>query len=314
MVCPMEVNRMDLKEYGQVYTHPFLAFDTVPFCELNRSKCDGLHALSFSDGKKNRLGFVMGERDGKLRAPFSAPYTMFAYNKSEKLEYYDEAAEALKEYARKQGKSMILTLPPTVFGSEVSKALSAFYRVGAENLYVNLNYHYETEDFVRYEENLERNARKNFHHAMQQNLCFLRLDSTNANDIERVYRVIKQNREERGFPLRMSLDSIVQTAQVIEADFFVLTYEDHDVAAAQVFYVAPHIARVIYWGDIPAFSYLRVMNYLTYKIFEFYYSSRPEIRLLDIGISTEDGVPNYGLCDFKSSIGCKTSLQFTLKI
>ena len=31
------------------------------------------------------------------------------------------------------------------------------------------------------------------------------------------------------------------------------------------------------------------------------------ISLIDIGTSTVDGVPNFGLCDFKESIGCNCS-------
>ena len=55
---------------------------------------------------------------------------------------------------------------------------------------------------------------------------------------------------------------------------------------------------------------LKSMNYLSYKIFEFYNSKG--IEILDIGISTECGIPNYGLCEFKENIGCDASSRFTL--
>lgn len=52
----------------------------------------------------------------------------------------------------------------------------------------------------------------------------------------RAYEVIRRNREERGFPLRMTLEQVWQTvSNVVQADFFVLEHEGEDVAAAQVF-------------------------------------------------------------------------------
>jgi hypothetical protein len=92
-----------------------------------------------------------------------------------------------------------------------------------------------------------------------------------------------------------------------------LTHEGVDVAAAQVFHVAEGVAQVIYWGDLKEYSQLRTMNLLSYRIFEYYYKAK-EIKLLDIGPSTENGVPNVGLCDFKESIGCSTSPKFCFKI
>ena len=131
-------------------------------------------------------------------------------------------------------------------------------------------------------------------------------------DVERAYIVIKRNRQERGFPLRMTLQDVLATRKIINADFFVMSYEGIDVAAAQVFHVAKDIAQVIYWGDLPQYSHLRTMNYFTYKVFEYY--SQTNIQILDIGPSTEDGVPNYGLCEFKENIGCEVTLKHTLLI
>jgi hypothetical protein len=53
------------------------------------------------------------------------------------------------------------------------------------------------------------------------------------------------------------------------------------------------------------------MNFLSYKIFEFY--KKTGIRIVDIGPSTENSVPNHGLCEFKESIGCDISTKFTYR-
>lgn len=68
---------------------------------------------------------------------------------------------------------------------------------------------------------------------------------------------------------------------------------------------------MIYWGDIDGYSEERPMNLLAENVYEFY--QQKGIHVLDIGPSTENGVPNYGLCDFKESIGCQCSSKYTLK-
>jgi hypothetical protein len=50
------------------------------------------------------------------------------------------------------------------------------------------------------------------------------------------------------------------------------------------------------------------MNFLSYKIFEYYQSTG--IPYIDIGHSTVDSVPNNGLCEFKESIGCSLGLLY----
>lgn len=67
--------------------------------------------------------------------------------------------------------------------------------------------------------------------------------------------------------------------------------------------------QVIYWGDIGEYEMKRPMNYLAYKVYEFY--ANKGIEVLDIGPSTEEGAPNYGLCDFKESIGCEVSMKYS---
>jgi lipid II:glycine glycyltransferase (peptidoglycan interpeptide bridge formation enzyme) len=161
---------------------------------------------------------------------------------------------------------------------------------------------------------LSRNARKNLNRAKTVPFEFVRLNARDDAQVARAYEVIKTNRESRGYPLRMSLDDVLRTIRIIDADFFVLTLDGVDVAAAQVFHVADGIAQVVYWGDVPGYGEMRPMNMLSYCLFEHYRNNG--IKVLDIGPSTEHGEPNYGLCEFKENLGCEISLKhtFTLSI
>ena len=308
----MEILRINAKEYEQIFNHPQHVFNSVTFSELNKDKCDELHYLVFKESKI-KLGIILGQRDGELRSPLSAPYGGFTSNKAVDIAFYENAVECLKHYGNELKMPIRITLVPSSFDpTHYSKSYFALQRGGANILYTDLNFEYRVEKFTNYEENLERSARKNFHNSKKVDFVFEQLDSSKESDVTRAYDVIRRNRESRGFPLRMSLQAILDTIKVVPADFFIMTYEGVDVAAAQVFHVADDICRVIYWGDITEYAHLRVMNFFTYKIFEHYYNKG--IRLLDIGISTENGIPNYGLCDFKENIGCDVSLQFSFII
>jgi len=71
--------------------------------------------------------------------------------------------------------------------------------------------------------------------------------------------------------------------------------------------VAEETVQVIYWGDLPQFSEYKTMNFLSYNIFKHY--KEAGIAMIDIGPSTEDSIPNYGLCEFKESIGCDINIK-----
>lgn len=306
----MEIQRIDSSEYKTYFSSPYHIFNSVQFSELNKDKCSDLHYLVFKDSKM-RFGIILGEKGECLCSPFSAPFGGFSFNKNEKIEYWEQAVALLKEYGKNVNKQIRISLPPAVYNPTiVSKSVNAFMRGGAVVDYMDLNYQFEVSSFADYEKNIDRSARKNLHNSRKIDFVFQQLDSNNEADVARAYNVIKQNREERGFPLRMTLQAVQDTVKVVPADFFVLTYNDIDVAAAQVFHVSTDIAQVIYWGDLPEYAELRVMNYFTYKVFEHYYSKG--LKILDIGPSTENGIPNYGLCEFKENIGCSVSLKYTL--
>ena len=57
------------------------------------------------------------------------------------------------------------------------------------------------------------------------------------------------------------------------------------------------------------FSEFKTMNFLSYEVFKYYKENG--IKVVDIGPSTEDSIPNHGLCEFKESIGCDLSPKYS---
>ena len=308
----MKIIDVSAAQYKEHFSKPLHVFNSVSFSELNKDKCDGLHYLLFED-TKIIFGLVLGEKGNSLCSPFSAPFGGFETNKARKLEYMEDALALLKEYGTEKNRKIFITLPPSVYDqSQVSKWFNVFSMSGAQLVYTELDYYFDLSHFSEYENHIGKNARKNLHNALNNNLSFIKLNSNDDKDVSRTYDVIRRNREEHDYLLRMSLQNVLDTVKIVDADFFIVTNENIDIAAAQVFRVSEDIAQVIYWGDLKDYAGLRTMNYLSYMVFKYYHDMK--FRILDVGPSTVEGVPNYGLCDFKENIGCSICPRFSFEI
>ncbi len=300
----MRITEVSPSEYKKQFAVVPHVFNSVEFSELNRDKVDGLHYLMLADDKV-RFGIILGEKSDGLHSPFSAPFGGFVMPRSQRLRYMEEALELVQSF--RPDANIHVTLPPLIYDqSQLSKWVNVLQRRAAVTC-IDLNYHFDLSRFPRYEEIVGRDARWGLHRAAREGLEFVVLAGTDA-DIERAYSVIEANRAEHGYPLRMTLQAVKDTVRHVKADFFVMTHGGIDIAAAQVFHVADGVAQVIYWGDLKEYARLRTMNWLAYNVFQYYY--KQGLKILDIGPSTEDGVPNHGLCEFKESIGCDVSPKF----
>jgi hypothetical protein len=280
----MEIVETGYLEYQRIVTNPYHIFGGAAFNHLNEDKADAVHYLLFKEGKY-RLGIIGGIRNNVFCSPFSAPFGGFSFlQKDVRISYIDEAAQLLSTWASSKGIGTIkITLPPAVYQeSFLSKQVNSLYR----NEYViektDLNYAY---DLTRFNENYAAsiwfNARKNLKIALANDFSF-KLCKT-AGENETAYNIIKKNREARGFPLRMTWEQVQLSTSVIPADFFlVLNSEQLPVAAAVVFHLNQEVVQVIYWGDLPEYASQKT-----------------------------NSIPNFGLCEFKESIGCDISCKFS---
>ena len=304
----MEILVVDYKTY-QEQLKCFSIFNSVGFSELNKSKVEEVYYLVFRDTKA-RLGIILGRRGQEVFSPFSAPYGGFVYNDEDcKAKIIDAAIGALDNWMIQKGfYKLSITLPamhynPHFLTRVVNGLNNSNYVVDG----LDVNHHFEIPN--QFEESytalLQRNARKNLNNALKQGFIFHHLDS---GETFRAHDIIAINRAAKQKPLRLTLEQVLEVSAVTTIDFFVVAHNGIDVASAIVFGINDQMAQVIYWGDNPQYAELRSMNFLTYKVFEFY--ALKGLKTLEIGISTDNSMPNYGLCEFKESIGCSVSLKY----
>lgn len=310
----MSIRRIDGEEYGRIFprggSH---VFNSAEFARLNAGKCDALHFLVMSAGKRPRMGIVLGERGGRLLSPFSAPFGGFSYNSPQHVDVVDECVELLRQYGAETGKRIEIFLPPGFYDEGMlAKTGSALLRRGAL-MYADVNFHYDlrgiTDDNWREATagKMNQKARRKMRGAMEEDFRVEVLDRNREGDVERVYGVIAANRRWRGYPLRMSLDDVKRTCATVDAELIVMSHEGGDVASALVYRVSRGVMQVVYWGDVPAGEGLNVMHRFAPEVFRICRHLGADV--LDIGPSSEEGVPSAGLCFFKESIGCEARLK-----
>jgi hypothetical protein len=307
----MEIIKVTQDEYKNIIPNPYHVFNNADFNVSNESKCERIVYLLFKD-TKYRLGIIGGINDNKFTSPFSAPFGGFSFLKEDiRIKYIEEAIVLLTEWCRLQNlKKICITLPPSIYDNKfITKQINALYRNDFNIENIDMNYHFESENFKNnYINSIWYSARKSLKKSFTNDLLFKFCSS--LDEKQEAYSVIEKNRNERGYPLRMTFDDILSTDHIINKDFFIVYKEDGEsIASAVVYYVSNIVAQVIYWGDSPEHSSLRSMNFLSFKIFEYYLDKG--IKFVDIGPSTERSIPNYGLCDFKESIGCDILSKFT---
>lgn len=311
----MTVIELTPKRFDADFRRAATIFDTTRFANLNAHKVDEVLYLGIyrdEDATRPLLGLITGRRGHNLYAPFSAPFAMMRFNACPSLELTFEAIGALKLYLKRNNYSLQWTLPPAIYGGTLNAMLTGVLEAtGARKLYSNFNQHFPADKAHIFEESLESRVRNKLRTARRRGLYTKEIDPA---DFKEAYAVILANRLEHGYPLRMSAEDVEKTIRIVPARFFVTVDPiEGNIAACQAFRTADDVWQIIYWGDRTEFSRLRPMNLLANDVISALCAD-PAINSVDIGPSSEDGVPNFGLAEFKASIGCEMLMKPTYLI
>ncbi len=309
----MYIEEITKEQYDKLRDSTAYIYSDVKFNMLNEFKIDMISYLLFKDTKLRFL-LCVGIKDDMMFCPFSAPFGTFIKIKDRtSIKQYDEALEVLDEFiASKNYKACKFILPPDIYyQEEIILLINSLFRANYTIKHIDINFQFDFKEIIleKYIDNLSTNARRNLKIALSMNLKFIKCEMDSERAI--AYNIIKNNREYKGYPLRMSYEQILETSKIVKSEFFMVKYGENYIASAIVFYVKMDIAQLIYWGDINGYSEYKPMNFLAYHLISYY--KKKGISYLDIGPASDEGIPNYGLCDFKKSIGCETSNKFTFE-
>ena len=298
-----KIINLSAEDYSRAFPRPSVVYNSMAFTSLNAVRATSVSHMAITDNSGTPiLGLTVGERDERMLAPFSAPFAMFDFNREHRAETMLEAARLLRD----RFPGLLLTLPPAPYWPAMNaKTLLALLASGARQLYCDWNYHIDLSRDFRAD--LTSSNRNKLRRAEREGLSLRRAEPMEA------YEIIRLNRDHKGYRLAMSAEQVEQTIKVVNADFFVVDDSRGQAqASAMVYHVAPQIAQLIYWGDIPQPSVRNAMTVLAALLTEHYRNAG--FRVLDLGPSGGEGYPNLGLSEFKESLGAITSPKPTLQL
>ena len=303
----IELDPKTFRHFFPTDPHPFVS---GPFITLNQKKADRIIRLA-EDSLKLGMGLVAGVKQGLILSPFSAPFGGFHFkNENMYTGEIDGFLDQLKEYIVAEGlQGMELTLPPDLYHQTFNaKMVNALIRGGFQSELPDITGWIELDQFegsFSY-----KNSREYYRQALRNGLFFKTV--TEREEQNEVYELIRENRARFGRPIYMTFDDIIHTSELWTTDFFQVTSADHHMVASGIFYRShPAIIHALFWGDNEAGRPLRAMDFLAFNIWSYYKDLG--FKYIDLGISTESGIPNEGLLRFKESHNGTSSLKYKFR-
>lgn len=298
---------VDAKTFEQYFCNEAHPFNSNAFIELNKAKVEKIVRL-VENTDKPEIGLLAGISNNMLLSPFSAPFGGFHFKKenmySDKI---DAFILALKEYIRsKNYKEFRITLPPDIYHQTFNaKCVNVLNRAGFLSQTPEIT---SWIDLSSVEDNYtQKNSREYYRQAQRNQLVFEQAFS--ESDKADAYNLIRENRAKFDRPIYMKLDDLKQIEGLWPVDFFKVTTPEGEMLASAIFYRWKHkVVYAVFWGDNEQGRPLRAMDFLLLNLWHFY--KKMGYRYVDLGISTEDGIPNPGLLRFKETHEAVSSVRY----
>lgn len=194
----------------------------------------------------------------------------------------------------------------------VSKVVNILYRSGWNITSSDLNYHFDLMSLECFKRNLNSSKRRELNKISRTNVSFEQSSDIGMHKI--IYDLIENNRASQGYPMTMSWESIKNLFLAVKerVKFFYIHRDRVMLAAAICLSLNEDVFYVFYWGESPNFRNESPVVKLAEYLYE--YCLLNNYKVLDIGTSTDNSIPNQGLVDFKEKIGCLESTKLTMQI
>lgn len=262
--------------------------------------------------------FVVGrEPDGPaisgFRAPFGGPDLV---RSAEVVGLAEALIERAIEVLGGPGSVIEVRAKPAHYGQNDAALMFAMLNRGFQVAACDINAHLDLASFASVEDyvgSLKPAARKAIRRSLRQDLTITQVAPDDEPSWAEAYEVLRRNRVDRGRPMHLPLDYVLAIRDAFPGRVRLLAVELEGgiVAAALLYRVVAGRDVVQYWGDAAHELAVSPMNLLVQGVVDHALASGS--RTVDIGISSEDGVTNSGLVQFKRTVGCAIEPRLVLR-
>jgi hypothetical protein len=285
-------------------------FNTARFFQLHQTAAAFYFQLCVgSPARVAGVAHFSQVEPGFYRSPLRGTFGGFEFAQALRVESIEGFVAGVERYLLEAGARTIeIVEAPADLNPSTSASL---YNILARRGYAVTHPELDcllTVDAVSLLRKAKHSRRKSINKCRREGMRAMELEPTLARQ---VYDVIAANRGRRGFPITMTYEAVQQmVAAFPERMVFFGTFSGEEMVASSIcIRVNPNVLYVLYWGDLAGWDKFSPVSLLAETIYD--YARKNGYRLLDLGISTKDGVPNYGLLNFKHDLGCQESLKLT---
>jgi hypothetical protein len=128
------------------------------------------------------------------------------------------------------------------------------------------------------------------------------------------FDLLGEVKKRRGVVLKISLEYVQKLAQLFGSRIVMhrVIKDDALAGAVLVYRVAPEWDYIVAWGDSLRHRHHSVMNFIVYQLVRLAIADR--VTVVDLGISSVDGVADDGLIHFKRSVGAVTGVRTVYRL
>ncbi|MGB3618400.1 MAG: GNAT family N-acetyltransferase [Catalinimonas sp.] len=227
-------------------------------------------------------------------------------------ERLDELLAQADVPARERGwRAIEIKAPPHCFEPRQQSLLATLLHAhGYRQTQADLTYYLPLRGDVPFENRLHDTARKRRRRAAE--MPFVVTEEPTA-DLAEVHAMIAATRHRKGYPVTMTAEQLTRAVRTLPEHYRVWTArrEGALVAVACVVVVRHDLLYTLYVGDEDAHRRWSPVTLLYEALYD--WGRAGGYRFLDFGIGTDASVPNWGLMQFKRSLGGVPALKSTYR-
>jgi len=216
--------------------------------------------------------------------------------------FISEVVDSLKSYGIQ--KVIIRHWP---LGYTLGYEEANYTMVGFTLLYSDVNQHLKI-DHNLFVNRIDSSERSKLNQCIDRGFLFKQLT---IEAFPTVYELIEDTHNRKGFPVSMSFNELSTAINSLPDKYLLFGIFDGDtlIAASVSVRISVDVLYNFYHADALLYRSNSPLVMLIGNIYQF--CQKENIQLLDIGVSSDNGVINRGLFKFKKNMGCVTSKKLT---
>ncbi len=158
---------------------------------------------------------------------------------------------------------------------------------------------------------ISKNERKKLNQCLKQGYTFMQLT---LDEFTNIYQLVTETRVRKGYPVSMTYENLYKTIKLMPDKYLLFGLFDRDklIAASVSIRISHEILYNFYHADDLNFRTTSPLVMLIQQIYQ--YCQQNGIEILDLGVSSENGLINQGLFNFKKNLGCVSSEKNTYRL